>query len=349
MPEPGVTQLAPAPPPLAALFEPRAVDYLPHAIPADDLPTPVSSAPIVPESAYYERTLVPPEEPAPPQPAAGGPDSQGEFLRLLEVVTSMCDHVIEYIEADRAERQLMMQTLAQLGQVITEGSTAAVAAFTALSNANAIAARQLEEPSEPVELGRERAVGVHPCHDACPGGDRDARERIVGGSMDAGPEPFIDLVAAESSPSAAEQAMLPSAKIHIAVEVRGRFGDRWVDGFEICEVMTTPAGPRYRLRRRARRGGAARVVRREQHPPRRDASHRRSGGARRGSRRDCERRRAGESRAVHGIASEWHRRRLGAGQRVGILVAFLSTRNEPVVDTGSNPSATARCHTWNGA
>ncbi|HEY5077366.1 MAG TPA: hypothetical protein VIJ48_07680, partial [Acidimicrobiia bacterium] len=35
----------------------------------------------------------------------------------------------------------------------------------------------------------------------------------------------------------------------IAVEVRGRFGDRWVDGFEICEVMTTPDGPRYRLRR----------------------------------------------------------------------------------------------------
>jgi hypothetical protein len=35
----------------------------------------------------------------------------------------------------------------------------------------------------------------------------------------------------------------------IAVEVRGRFGDRWVDGFEICEVMETPEGHRYRLRR----------------------------------------------------------------------------------------------------
>ena len=27
----------------------------------------------------------------------------------------------------------------------------------------------------------------------------------------------------------------------------------------------------------------------------------------------------------------------------------IATRSEPVVDTGSKPSATARCHTWNGA
>ena len=45
-----------------------------------------------------------------------------EFLRLLEVVTSMCDHVIEYIEADRVERRLMVETLTQLGHVITEGA-----------------------------------------------------------------------------------------------------------------------------------------------------------------------------------------------------------------------------------
>jgi hypothetical protein len=34
------------------------------------------------------------------------------------------------------------------------------------------------------------------------------------------------------------------------VEVRCRFGDRWVDGFEVCETIHTDAGERYRLRRR---------------------------------------------------------------------------------------------------
>jgi hypothetical protein len=33
------------------------------------------------------------------------------------------------------------------------------------------------------------------------------------------------------------------------VEVRCRFGDRWVDGFQVCETIHTDAGERYRLRR----------------------------------------------------------------------------------------------------
>jgi hypothetical protein len=35
-----------------------------------------------------------------------------------------------------------------------------------------------------------------------------------------------------------------------AVEVRCRFGERWVDGFEIFEVLHKETGIRYRLRRR---------------------------------------------------------------------------------------------------
>jgi hypothetical protein len=79
--------------------------------------------------------------------------------------------------------------------------------------------------------------------------------------MPAGPEPVIDLVEREATWDPAPAAAPPaesaspaagrlSAK-DAALEVRGRIGDRWVDGFEICEVMTTPAGPRYRLRRRS--------------------------------------------------------------------------------------------------
>ena len=52
--------------------------------------------------------------------------------------------------------------------------------------------------------------------------------------------------AAEARPAATTTTVMTT---EIAVEVRGRFGDRWVDGFEICEVMETPEGHRYRLRR----------------------------------------------------------------------------------------------------
>lgn len=34
-----------------------------------------------------------------------------------------------------------------------------------------------------------------------------------------------------------------------AVEVRSRFVERWVHGFEVAEVLEDPAGPRYRLLR----------------------------------------------------------------------------------------------------
>jgi hypothetical protein len=186
-------------------------------------------------------------------------DTQTELLRLFEVVTTMCDHVIGYIEADRAERQLMMETLAQLGRIITDGAAAAVAANAAQPVTSS--ASPLEIPADP---GTPRiAAKPEPFAFA-------KRERVIGGSMPAGPEPIIDLAQAEAEPdddvrapafpdqtsaraahpagSGLETAP-PATSMEIAVQVRGRFGDRWVDGFEICEVMTTPSGPRYRLRR----------------------------------------------------------------------------------------------------
>jgi hypothetical protein len=195
-----------------------------------------SNAPAVPEAVE-----TPLETPLETPVAVAQLEMQSEFLRLLGVVTSMCDHVIEYIEADRAERRLMIETLSQLSRVITE--------------------RTAE-----IDLTAEPFV---------------ARERVIGGSMAAGPEPIIDLCEREpalesdistpgmTQPAATqpgaepdiqlgiepeprtgdEREVPPATSIEIAVEVRGRFGDRWVDGFEICEVMTTPAGPRYRLRR----------------------------------------------------------------------------------------------------
>jgi hypothetical protein len=171
---------------------------------------------------------------------------QAEFLRLLEVVTSMCDHVIEYIESDRAERRVMVETLTDLGRVITDSAAAVVGAVTAVP--------MIEAPGADSARSQEGRASASARDDEP---FVDVRERVIGGSMPAGPDPVIDLVerGAAWDPARAHTAE-PTPAVRLtakdaAVEVRGRIGDRWVEGFEICEVMSTPAGPRYRLRRRS--------------------------------------------------------------------------------------------------
>jgi hypothetical protein len=252
--------------PVEALYVDRAPDAQLHV--HEPVPTaavaaatgetmPVASAPAEAPPVAQPDPPATVAQPAPaspgPAPVASGGETNPEMLRLFEVVTNMCDHVIEYIESDRAERRVMLETLATLGRAITE-SAAALASRTAAAIHEA-ETRLIEQP--------------------------EPRERVIGGSMPAGPEPVIDL---RSAPAAAAPAPVAAAVAHsrheavspvasvapavspaptpaptattstvmtteIAVEVRGRFGDRWVDGFEICEVMETPEGHRYRLRR----------------------------------------------------------------------------------------------------
>jgi hypothetical protein len=119
------------------------------------------------------------------------------LLRVLESVTTMCDHVVEYIEADRVERRMMIDAMTRLVRALGD----ALPAPTTLA-----------------------ANG----------------ERLIGGSFTAGPEPksHVDIDLTE----------LPEPET--PVEVKCRFGDRWVDGFEICEAVCEDDEVRYRLRRR---------------------------------------------------------------------------------------------------
>jgi hypothetical protein len=170
----------------------------PSAQPAQPAPSAAPSAPPAP---------VPPTA-ASPQEAidaivVGGASSfdiPTELVRVLEVVTTMCDHVIEYIEADRAERRMMIEALTRLTRTISDQVV-----LPAAPNGNGHYVEELE-PSP---------------------------ERLIGGSMPSGPERIVDVREPDQ-----------------AVEVRCRFGDRWVDGFEICEVLKEERGVRYRLRRR---------------------------------------------------------------------------------------------------
>ena len=151
------------------------------------------AAPVTPaEPVVAPETTPPPAQPLAsepgPAPAPPAVEMSVELIRVLGAVTTMCDRVIEFVEADRAERHRMIETLTLLTRSVTA-----------------------PEPPAPNGNG----------------------ERVVGGSMVPGPDPVIDLRPPET-----------------AVEVRCRFGDRWVDGFEIFEVLHSDLGVRYRLRRR---------------------------------------------------------------------------------------------------
>jgi hypothetical protein len=126
------------------------------------------------------------------------PDLTAELVRVLEVVTTMCGHVINFVEADREERRLTMQA-------DREERRAMIDALSVLIN----------------RIGDETPELAAP------------RERVLGGSMPAGPETLIDL-----------------RELDTTRPVCCRFGDQWLDGFEIAERVEDDAGVRYRLRRR---------------------------------------------------------------------------------------------------
>ncbi len=72
------------------------------------------------------------------------------------------------------------------------------------------------------------------------------RHHVIGGTI--GPEIVLDdepVVAVAPAPAATDGLR------HESVEVHCRFGDRWVGGFEVAEVVPNEGGAVYRLRRRS--------------------------------------------------------------------------------------------------
>ena len=71
-----------------------------------------------------------------------------------------------------------------------------------------------------------------------------ARHHVIGGSID--PEVLLD-----DRDDATSIDVTPDVLRHESVEVHCRFGDRWVGGFEVAEVVPGDGGAVYRLRRRS--------------------------------------------------------------------------------------------------
>jgi hypothetical protein len=69
--------------------------------------------------------------------------------------------------------------------------------------------------------------------------------------VETSPPDEIDLEAVALEPDSPNPPRRGRAVRPEEIEVRCRFGDRWVTGFEVCEVIRVDGVARYRLRRRS--------------------------------------------------------------------------------------------------
>jgi hypothetical protein len=152
---------------------------------------------------------------------------ESEVVQMLRKVAETCDALAERVQLDRIERSVLSDAVNRLAAALS-------------------------------------VVGAVPLP--------SLRATVVGGSVDpdlAAPvpdaEPIVEPIAEidlEAEAAQDAQRLSPHAETMLTVpptrelprdgvEVRCRFGDRWVTGFEVCEVIRFDDVTRYRLRRRS--------------------------------------------------------------------------------------------------
>ena len=141
-----------------------------------------------------------------------------ELARALRRVADACHVVAGRIEGERIERAALVEVVNRLSTSVASS----LAQLPALASA----------PRHSVlggTIDRELVLDDDP--------DDDADGAVV-------PEPL------ETTANAAP-GTTPDVLRHESVEVHCRFGDRWVGGFEVADVVPGDGGAVYRLRRRS--------------------------------------------------------------------------------------------------
>ena len=156
-----------------------------------------------------------------------------ELVHMLKRVTETCESLAERVQLDRIERTALVDAVSRLTTVLTVAGTFS---FT----------------SAPTP-GRQTVIGgtVDPTQPATPDPVRD-RDRSAPTRSTSKPRrsSLIPRHAADAARAAGSPARGRPVRPD-GVEVRCRFGDRWVTGFEVCEVIRFDDVTRYRLRRRS--------------------------------------------------------------------------------------------------
>ena len=143
-----------------------------------------------------------------------------DLSHMLRRVVDTCDALAERVQLDKIERTALLDAVSRLTTAVAVAGTFA-----------------LPQP------GRETVIGGTVEPDRRPDEiDLEAEAAKVAEPI-AAPATVLDAPAPLPVPDG--QARLDG------VEVRCRFGDRWVAGFEVCEVIRLDDVTRYRMRRRS--------------------------------------------------------------------------------------------------
>lgn len=164
---------------------------------------------------------------------AGMTTRDTELANVLRQVAQTCETLAERVQLDRIERSALVDAVSRLTTTLAIAGTL------------------------PAGPARTTVIGgtVDPDHSHLPTGFPTVAEpddQVRATEIDLEAEEHG--VETETGPPSV--AMAPGTAIHHipprdGVEVRCRFGDRWVTGFEVCEVIRFDDETRYRLRRRS--------------------------------------------------------------------------------------------------
>jgi hypothetical protein len=150
-----------------------------------------------------------------------------ELAQVLKRVIDTCDTLSQRVELDRSERIALTEAVARLTDAV---SAAATETYVLAGSGN----------------GAATVVGG--TVDTTVDGDLS----LPRGTTEIRPSVDIDLAASEVEAETPKQPRAGRPARPDGVEVRCRFGDRWVSGFEVCEVLRLDdTTTRYRLRRRS--------------------------------------------------------------------------------------------------
>jgi hypothetical protein len=155
----------------------------------------------------------------------GARDAQ--LSQVLNRITETCETLSQRVELDRSERIALTEAVGRL------------------TNAVAAAETYVLTPAPSTNGGSSVVGGTV---DATVDGDLS----LPRGTTEIRPSVDIDLAATEVETEVPKQPRAGRPARPDGVEVRCRFGDRWVSGFEVCEVLRLDdTTTRYRLRRRS--------------------------------------------------------------------------------------------------
>lgn len=177
-----------------------------------------------------------------------------EVAHVLRRVGETCDALAERIQLDRVERTVLADAINRLAAALSVGGAIPVPALRPTVVGGTVdpelaepvlpdAAREKTTSAMEIDLEAEAAIDAHRDVQA----DEPADPAIT--------TPLVETNAFTPVPSFSDVDEIPTAAPrelpHDGVEVRCRFGDRWVTGFEVCEVIRFDDVTRYRLRRRS--------------------------------------------------------------------------------------------------